>query len=64
MRGSKKKVLALQLAVNEIADRENSSRAVAIRNQAVEFLGHLTRHRQRGADLGYEAYQVDLGTSA
>lgn len=38
--------------------------AITVRNQAVDVLGQIARHRQRGADLIYEAYQVDLGNSA
>lgn len=59
-----KEVDALQVAVASIADDEIGDRAVAIRNQAVDLLGHMTRHRQRGADLVYEIYQVDIGNSA
>jgi hypothetical protein len=33
----------------------------AIRDLGTTLLGRLVRHRQRGADLIYEAYQVDLG---
>lgn len=32
-----------------------------VREQANELLALLVRHRQRGADLVYEAYQVDVG---
>ena len=32
-----------------------------IREQALELLGAILRHRQLGADLLYEAYDVDLG---
>ena len=32
-----------------------------VRRQANELLGDLTRHRQRGSDLIYEAYEVDIG---
>ena len=32
-----------------------------IRDQAVALLGRLARHRQRGADLIYDAYALDLG---
>ena len=35
--------------------------ADAIRDLGIALLGRLARHRQRGADLIYEAYQVDLG---
>ncbi len=38
--------------------------AITVRNQAVEVMGQITRHRQRGADLIYEAYHVDLGNSS
>ena len=33
----------------------------AIRESATTFLGTLSRHRQRGADLVYDAYQTDIG---
>lgn len=33
----------------------------AIREQALELLGAIVRHRHLGADLLYEAYDVDLG---
>ena len=32
-----------------------------IRESATTFLGRLSRHRQSGADLVYEAYQTDIG---
>ena len=33
----------------------------ALRVRATALLSHLSRHRQRGADLVYEAYQCDIG---
>jgi hypothetical protein len=33
----------------------------AHREAATRLLGQLVRHRQRGSDLTYEAYEVDLG---
>ena len=33
----------------------------AIRDLATGLLGRLARHRQRGADLIYEAYETDIG---
>ncbi|MDQ2796735.1 MAG: hypothetical protein M3Y06_06175 [Actinomycetota bacterium] len=33
----------------------------SLRDRATQLLGHLVRHRQRGADLIYEAYQTDIG---
>ncbi|GAB3970405.1 hypothetical protein V1634_23015 [Plantactinospora veratri] len=32
-----------------------------LRNWATDLLRELSRHRQRGADLVYEAYQTDIG---
>jgi hypothetical protein len=32
-----------------------------IRERATHLLGHAVRHRQRGADLIYEAYETDIG---
>lgn len=32
-----------------------------LRDRATRLLGHLIRHRQRGADLIYEAYHTDIG---
>ncbi|MEO9137943.1 MAG: hypothetical protein ABI345_02645 [Jatrophihabitans sp.] len=32
-----------------------------LRDRATRLLGHLIRHRQRGADLIYEAFHTDIG---
>ena len=32
-----------------------------VRERGTRLLGHLVRHRQRGADLIYEAYATDIG---
>ena len=32
-----------------------------LRERATSLLGHMVRHRQRGADLIYEAYETDIG---
>ena len=32
-----------------------------LREQGTRLLGHLIRHRQRGADLIYEAFETDIG---
>lgn len=32
-----------------------------VREQAIDLLAAIVRHRQRGADLIYEAYNVDVG---
>lgn len=36
-------------------------RAEEIRDGGTDLLGRLVRHRQRGADLVYQAYQFDIG---
>jgi hypothetical protein len=59
-----KAVHGLQVALRDISDGDVATRGGPIRNQALDFLGHLATHRQRGADLIYEAYQVDIGNSA
>ena len=51
--------LASSLA--EMDDTEVVQQGEAVRMQALNLLSHLSRHRQRGADLVYEAYQVDIG---
>ena len=39
----------------------NTDRVEDIRGQGTLLLDRLIRHRQRGADLVYEAYQADVG---
>jgi predicted RNase H-like nuclease (RuvC/YqgF family) len=56
-----KEVDALRTAVSLVDDDAVPDQSTSIRNRAIELLGQLTRHRQRGADLIYEAYQVDIG---
>lgn len=43
---------AAPVTPNDVAD---------LRERATSLLGHVVRHRQRGADLIYEAYQTDIG---
>ena len=62
-----KAVHALKTAVNELSyapEDQAEEQAIKVRNKAVEMMGLMARHRQRGADLVYEAYHVDLGNSA
>jgi hypothetical protein len=56
-----REVDVLRTAITAVEDDEVVSRVPALRNQAVDLLGQLVRHRERGADLIYELYQVDLG---
>lgn len=46
------------------ASRAPAPPADSLRTAIVPLLGRLARHRQRGADLLYEAYEVDIGGSA
>lgn len=50
---------ALDRVVNAVARPDNSR---AIRRSAMALLAGLAIHRQRGSDLIYEAYNVDIGT--
>ena len=52
--------LSRQLA-NAIASLESSSNAEELRGEVLAVLFSLVRHRQRGADLVYEGYNVDIG---
>lgn len=40
--------------------RTEQSDVVSIRRKATTLLGRLARHRQRGSDLVYDAYNVDI----
>jgi hemerythrin-like domain-containing protein len=59
----RRSVEQLQRTLNRLDEAEVQDRGGAIRTEALELMGQLVRHRQRGADLIYEAYQVDLGSS-
>ena len=57
----------LQTAVAEldhVDDDQLEAQAIVVRNKSVDMMGLIARHRQRGSDLLYEAYHVDLGDSA
>lgn len=45
------------------AGLQNPDAVAAHREAATELVGRIVRHRQRGADLIYEAYEVDIGGS-
>jgi hypothetical protein len=44
-----------------VADDRIGEEAPVVREDALNLLAAIVRHRQRGADLLYEAYQVDVG---
>ena len=54
---------AIHAPYNRLKDRapEAHSPAAEIREEVTHALARITRHRQKGADLVWEAYFVDLG---
>jgi hypothetical protein len=52
---------ALALLLADEGKAVSDGEVDGIREAATAFLGRLSRHRQRGADLVYEAYQTDIG---
>ena len=53
-------IVAAILAVQQIAER-SEAHPDELRHRAGHLLRRLARHRRRGADLLWEAYQTDLG---
>jgi hypothetical protein len=51
----------LLVTVRAVARSGDPAEALRVRERAVDVLAALSRHRQSGADLVYEAYAVDLG---
>ena len=51
----------LAAAVGAVEDDEPPAGLPAFREDVTTLVGHLVRHRQRGNDLIYEAFSVDLG---
>lgn len=47
--------------IDGVALERTTDEARALRDDALQLLAGMVRHRQRGADLIYEAYQVDVG---
>ena len=45
------------------AGLRDGAAVAAHREAATDLIGRIVRHRQRGADLIYEAYEVDIGGS-
>ncbi len=50
-----------QQVADAIASAKGSSGAEDLRSQVLAVLVSIVRHRQRGADLVYEGYNVDIG---
>jgi hypothetical protein len=53
----------IDLLAKAEASLEQSTDPKAIRNRAMALLPRLSLHRQRGADLVYDAYNVDIAAS-
>ena len=51
----------LDASLEEMTDAVRSADAPVVRSGLTDLLADLVRHRQRGADLVYEAYMVDIG---
>ena len=52
------------VTINKLIDEMNASTDAdveAVRDKGTELLARLSRHRQRGADMIFEAYQSDVG---
>lgn len=51
----------LKACLDALDAQDESTDLRAYREQVTALMGRLIRHRQRGGDLVYEAYSVDLG---
>jgi hypothetical protein len=51
----------LYARIDEMTVAVDSAEPQALRDGLTDLLAELVRHRQRGADLVYEAYSVDIG---
>ena len=47
--------------IRGIPTKPSEDQVAAVREAVTSFLGRISRHRQKGADLVYEAYCVDIG---
>jgi phage shock protein A len=54
---------ALEL-LHSFGGEPDTDGVAALRDAVLELLGQLSRHRQRGVDLVYDAYDVDIGGQA
>ena len=55
--------LDIEVVLAALESRGTAAPAAEVRDRGTHLLGNLVRHRQRGADLVYEAYEVDIGGS-
>jgi hypothetical protein len=52
---------SIETLLAEVTAVDVKERSTRVRELGTQLLATLSRHRQRGADLVYEAYQVDIG---
>lgn len=52
---------AIEACLSAYTDGADDTDLERLRESATHLIGQLVRHRQRGGDLVYEAYAVDLG---
>jgi hypothetical protein len=52
---------AILVAIDTLAGRVSTRDVERLRGWSSDLLRELARHRQRGADLVYEAYATDIG---
>ena len=52
---------AIRACVDSYAEAPDDADLADLREDATILVGELVRHRQRGGDLVYEAYAVDIG---
>jgi hypothetical protein len=48
-------------ALEELPEKLDDGCCESVREAVMAFLGRITRHRQKGADLVWRAYSVDIG---
>ena len=54
-------VVQLREVVGRKTDKLSKDKVAAVRKKVQSWLGRIARHQQKGADIVYEAYNVDIG---
>ncbi len=54
-------VITLEAKLEEVGSDPTEDEADELRDEALGLLGALARHRHRGADLVYDAFDVEIG---
>jgi hypothetical protein len=61
--GIRGEIAAMLEQAHQLEVQGNAEAVEALRDRVTTLMGSLVRHRQRGADLVYEAHAVDIGGS-